>query len=294
MSFSSDIKQELSKINNLNKKELVKGELLGYLLTNNTSISGSKVKYKTESEYNINRFHKLLSNLNIDYEIEIQNNTYIITFQKGNYFDYMIYKEKHIELMGKHIDCSKKHEEFLKSIIRGSFLGSGSINDPNKKYHLEIIFSSENNCICIQNILKYFKIKVKLLKRNNKYSIYIKDGEKISDLLALIGANIAVLRFEEIRVVRDIRNNINRKVNCETANLNKTIHASVRQIEEINLIKKKGKFKLLSDSLQEIANLRLENPDTSLEDLGKMLSKPISKSGVNNRFKVLSVIAEEE
>jgi len=167
------------------------------------------------------------------------------------------------------------------------------MSDPTKKYHIEIILSSQNNAVYIKEILKRFGIAVKLLKRKKAYSLYIKDGEEISKLLAFMGASKAVLEFEQIRVVRDMRNNINRIVNCETANLNKTIGASVRQIEEIKLIQKKGKFELLSENLQEIAKLRLENPDISLEQLGEMLKNPISKSGVNNRLKTISQIAQD-
>ena len=123
--------------------------------------------------------------------------------------------------------------------------------------------------------------------------LYLKDGEEISNFLALIGANSSVLKFEEIRVIKETRNDINRKVNCETANLNKVINASIKQIEDIKLIKKKRKFASLPESLQEIANIRLENPDMPLSELGGLLKEPIGKSGVNHRLKRISEIAEE-
>ena len=124
-------------------------------------------------------------------------------------------------------------------------------------------------------------------------SLYLKEGEDISKLLAFIGANKAVLKFEEIRVLRDMRNNVNRIVNCETANLNKTINAALKQIDDIKYIKKMNKFNKLSKGLQEIANLRLNNSDTSLIELGKMLDNPIGKSGVNYRLKSISKFADE-
>ena len=125
-------------------------------------------------------------------------------------------------------------------------------------------------------------------------TLYLKDGEIISNFLALIGASSSVLKFEEIRVLREMKNNVNRIVNCETANLNKTINASIEQIEAIRKLKENGKFNNLSDNLKEIANLRLENPDMSLSDLGKKLDKPLGKSGVNYRLKKIMEIADEE
>ena len=131
------------------------------------------------------------------------------------------------------------------------------------------------------------QIKFKELERKNGYSLYIKEGEEISKFLAFIGANSSVLKFEEIRVIRDMKNNVNRKVNCETANLNKTINAAVKQIDAIKKIKARGNFENLSENLREIANLRLENPDASLVELGQMLKNPIGKSGVNHRLNQL-------
>ena len=293
MSFSSDVKEELSKISNLANKELVKAEFIGYLISGNANILKNKIRYATESSYNINRFNKLLNNLNIDYNINMQGNLYVITFRKEEKYDMLIYKENNIELENDLMLDIRKNEQILKSIVRGAFLGAGSLNDPNKKYHLEIILSSKQNQEYIYEMLSYFNIKVKKMSRKSGYSIYIKEGEEISKLLALIGANNAVLKFEEVRVLRDMRNNINRIVNCETANLNKTINAAVMQIEDIKYLKEKKEFDDLSDSLKEIAYLRINNPDASLVELGEMLDKPIGKSGVNHRLKKIQEIANE-
>ena len=129
--------------------------------------------------------------------------------------------------------------------------------------------------------------------KQNQYSIYIKEGEQISNFLALIGANKAVLQFEDIRIQKEMRGKVNRLVNCETANLNKTINASIEQIEAINKLKQKGEFNKLDDNLKEIANLRLEHPNVSLIDLGKMLRVPIGKSGVNYRLKKIVQISKD-
>jgi len=294
MSFSGEIKEELSKISNLANKELVKAEFIGYLLSNNICVMNNKIKYSTENEYNINRFNKILSNLNIDYDIAVQGKVYTITFKKKE-FEEVEYIDKVAQIKENcFMDMNiAKNEQFFKAIVRGAFLGGGSLNNPQNKYHLEILFGTKENAMYIRNLLKEFNIESKILERKNSYSIYIKEAEEISKLLALLGANKAVLNFEEIRVVRDTRNNINRLVNCETANLNKTINAAVAQIEAIKLLKKKKKFDELQDSLKEIAEVRLNNPEVSLVELGQMLDNPIGKSGVNHRLKKIIEIAEE-
>lgn len=187
----------------------------------------------------------------------------------------------------------KQDEQLARLCIREAFIKSGSINDPNKKYHLQIMFKTKKKAEEMQILLNNFNINAKIIKKEKDYMLYLKEGEEISNFLALIGANSSVIKFEEIRVLKETRNDINRLVNCETANLNKTINAAVKQIEDIKLIKKKNKFNSLPEGLKEIAELRIENPDVSLIELGKMLSEPIGKSGVNHRLKKLSAIADE-
>lgn len=278
MSFSSEVKEELSRLNTFGNKNLIYSELYGYILSGNVKAIKNKINFSTNSEYNINRFGKILSKLEIDYKIKIQGNNYIITCNK--------------ELLNfKDMQTSTVEEK--RAVIRGAFMGGGLINNPNSKYHLEITFNSEENQKIIQDIISDFNITTKSLVRKNGYSLYIKEGEIISDFLAVIGANTAVIRYEEIRVIKDKRNNINRIVNCETANLNKTIEASVLQVQAINLIKSKKKFDDLPDNLKEIAELRLKNPDANLVELGEMLGTPISKSGVNHRLNKILEIAKE-
>lgn len=270
-SFSKSVKEELSKLNNLSNKNLVKFELQGYLLTSNSN------KFVTENEYNINRFSKLLSNSGTeDFKIEMIGNKFCITTKKK------------IELNQEISDI-----EEAKAIVRGSFMGAGSITNPKSKYHLEIVFQTEENALKVNYILNHFRINSKVLKREKNYIIYIKEGEEISNFLAFIGANTSMLKFEENRVIRDVRNNVNRIVNCETANLNKIIKTSVKQIEDIKLIKIYNKLNGLSEGERELADLRIKNPEASLAELGKMLDNPISKSGVNHRLKVIKEKAEE-
>ena len=195
----------------------------------------------------------------------------------------MKYNKSEISL--KEDVVEQEDKECLKAIIKGLFLGSGSINNPENKYHLEIVLNQEENLEDSIKILEKLRIRSKKMTTKNKYSIYIKEGEEISKFLALIGANKAVMRFEEIRVQKEMKGKVNRLVNCETANLNKTLNASIEQIAAIKKLQKTGEFNKLNDNLKEIAKLRLENPDMSLTDLGKILKEPIGKSGVNYRLK---------
>lgn len=290
MSFSSDIKQELNNLKNLSNKETVKYELIGYLVSGNIDIEKSYIEYATESDYNINRFSKLLSNLNIDHNIDVSGKIFVIKV-KIKYLENFITIDKERIYIDETIIEENNNQENSRAIIRGMFLGSGSINNPENKYHLEITFSNNRNSELATKILEKLDIKVKKMIVKNKYYIYIKEGEEISKTLALIGANKAVMKFEEIRIQREMRGKVNRLVNCEYANLNKTINASVEQIAAINKLKQEGKYNKLNENLKEIAELRLENPDMSLVELGKKLKNPVGKSGVNYRLKKIMEIA---
>ena len=283
MSFSSDVKKEIGTINNLAKKEQLKHELIGYLISSNCEISKNKIKYATESDYNINRFSKVLANLEIEHDIEMNGKLFVIIADIPK-IDEIEVKKENIEIRDNEKLFAEK-EENRKAIIRGMFLGSGSINNPKNKYHFEISFSSQSNLKFAINLIEEFQIKLKKL--------IIKEGEEISKILALIGANKAVMKFEDIRIEHEIRGKINRLVNCETANLNKTLNASVEQIEAIEKLKKEKKFNKLNDNLKQIAELRIKYPDLPLTQLGKKLNPPIGKSGVNYRLKKIMEIANE-
>lgn len=302
MSFSSDLKEELSKISNLNKKDEVKYELIGYLISKNASVVKNNVRYATESEYNINRFSKLLRNLDIDNNIEFDGKSFIITFKVKNLIEEVEGVENQLQIRknGDFADIKTSLNEQNKNliidnckraIIRGAFLGAGSVNNPSKTYHLEINLSTKDNMEFLDEILKQCNIKCKKLENNN--SIYLKDGEEISSIIALFGASSSVLKFEDIRVQKEMNGKVNRIVNCQSANLNKTLNASVEQIDAIRRLQQSNKFNNLDDNLKEIALLRLEYPDMSLVELGKKLKEPLGKSGVNYRLKRIIKIAED-
>ena len=218
--------------------------------------------------------------MKIEYEPEIRGKCYVAKVSKKS-------------VMEKIGEYEQIQGELKKNIIKGAFLGSGSMNDPDKNYHLEIIFSKGKYSTFVKEICEDFGLKIKEIKVGDKIQLYLKESEEISKFLALIGANQAVLKLEEIRVMKDMKNNINRKVNCETANLNKTVDAALKQIDDIELIQKKGKFEELPKQLKDVAILRLENPDWSLKDIGLKMPEMLGKSGVNRRFQKLHEIAEE-
>jgi DNA-binding protein WhiA len=180
-----------------------------------------------------------------------------------------------------------------RAFIRGAFLVAGSISNPEKSYHFEIVCLSEERAEQLQALIHSFGPDAKIVQRKKYFIVYIKEGAQIVDMLNIMGAHNSLMNLENIRIVRDVRNNVNRKVNCEAANINKTVNAAVRQMEDIRYLDARKGLKALPDSLSAIAMLRLANPDASLKELGEMLQPPVGKSGVNHRLRKISRIAEE-
>ena len=179
-----------------------------------------------------------------------------------------------------------------RAFIRGAFLASGSMSDPAKTYHFEIVTTTMEKAEQIQSIICFFDIDAKIVIRKKYFVVYVKEGSQIVDLLNIMEAHVSLMELENVRILKEMRNSINRQVNCETANINKTVAAATKQIEDIQYIKDTIGFSKLSEGLEEIAKLRLEHPDASLKELGALLSPPIGKSGVNHRLRKLGEIAD--
>ena len=177
--------------------------------------------------------------------------------------------------------------------IRGAFLAAGSISDPKKSYHFEIVCTSEEKARQLILIINSFDMDAKMVLRKKYFVVYLKEGAQIVDLLNIMEAHVALMNLENVRILKEMRNSVNRQVNCETANIHKTVNAAVKQIEDIRYIEKTIGFEQLSEGLEEIARLRLEQPEATLKELGAMLSVPVGKSGVNHRLRKLSILAEE-
>jgi hypothetical protein len=184
-------------------------------------------------------------------------------------------------------DCCRR------AYLRGSFLGGGSVNDPAGTYHLEVVAGSEKHARFIGRLMRKFHLAPGISRRKKRYVVYLKESEQIVALLNITGAHSALLKFENARVCKDVRNHVNRLVNCETANLNKTVNAAVRQLENINLVKETIGLKNLPETIREVSELRLQYPDVNLRELGQLMFPPVGKSGINYRFRKLEEIAEK-
>jgi len=181
-----------------------------------------------------------------------------------------------------------------RSYLRGAFLAGGSVNNPEgSSYHLEIASMYEEHCLALCELANKFRLNARCIERKKGYVLYIKEGEKIIEMLNVIGAHQALLKFEDVRIMRDMRNSVNRIVNCETANLNKTIGAAVRQIENIKLLEQEVGLDSLPEKLREVAVIRLQYPDLNLKEVGEMLKGNVSKSGVNHRLRKIDEMAEK-
>ena len=194
------------------------------------------------------------------------------------------------ELQGESLlsrECCKR------AYIRGAFLVSGSLSDPAKHYHLEFVNYDKAAILLLRETIAHFAINMGITLRKGAHVLYVKDGERIALLLSIMGAHKLLMEFENVRIVKEVRNNINRKVNFETANLSKTVNAAVSQEADIKYILENGESGLFSRSLTDVAKLRLQYPSASLKEIGEMLSPPISKSAVNHRLRKISAIAEK-
>lgn len=180
-----------------------------------------------------------------------------------------------------------------RAFLRGAFLASGSMSHPEKSYHIEFVCATEEKAKQIQELMNSFDLDAKVILRKKSYIVYLKEGSQIVDLLNVMEAPVALMEMENVRILKEMRNSVNRKVNCETANINKTVSAFTRQSEDIRLIQSTSGFEELPEGLREIAELRLAYPEASLKELGNLLSEPLGKSGVNHRLRKLSEIAED-
>lgn len=181
-----------------------------------------------------------------------------------------------------------------RAYLRGAFLAGGSVNNPEgSSYHLEIYSMYEEHCQALCRLANEFDLNARCIERKKGFVLYIKEGEKIIEFLSLIGAHQALLRFEDVRIMKDMRNSVNRLVNCETANLNKTIGAAVRQIDNIRLLQKEVGLNNLPEKLREVAEIRLRHPDMNLKEVGDLLKGQVSKSGVNHRLRKIDELAEK-
>lgn len=309
MSFSSIAKNEICR-KNIENKCCALSELSALIRTTGTiSLNGRRnisIHFSTENAAIARRIYsllKMLYNEHADVESRKTNrlkrgNSYKIKFHGDTHKllkDSNVITENKINLLNFNSgipfnlledDCCKR------AYIRGVFLGCGSLSDPEKNYHLEFVNNNENHARDFSKLLTYYELTARIVNRKNYFVNYIKESEQIVDLLNIIGAYNSLLKIENIRVVKGMRNSVNRIINCETANLTKTVDASVRQLSSIRKIRDTVGLEKLPAPLQLLAQARLNNPEASLKELGNLLNPSIGKSGVNHRLRKIENIAE--
>ena len=308
MSFSGEIKEELSTLvpaaHHCRLAETAAILLFcGKIIL--TETDSCCVKIQTENLPVARKYFTLLrKTFNMRAEVSVRKSREI------RYYSIVIRCDKDARrlLAGTHLmnpdghidgDIRQIHNSLLKqnccrrSFIRGAFLAAGSVSDPEKSYHFEIVCTAPEKARQLQELLASYDVDAKVVLRKRHYVVYIKEGSQIVELLGLMGAHISLMQLENVRIVKEMRNSVNRKVNCETANLNKTVSAAVRQAEDIRYIQEKIGLDKLPMDLEETARLRLEHTEASLKELGDMLSPKVGKSGVNHRLRKLSQIADD-
>lgn len=303
MSFSNDVKNEVSRIEDEDRCcELA--ELFGLLkISGSVSLQGKKVgiNFITENAALARRMLRLLKdNFNVQTEVVITRSRRL---KKNNRYQVRVIPSEEARLALRNLQLLAPLEEgklqllkkvcCRKAFLRGIFLAGGSVNKPLSDYHLELVSDNEEMAQLILHIMQRFSLSAKMIDRKKDYIVYIKEGNAVTGFLSIIGAYNSLLEFENIRIVKEMRNNVNRIVNCETANLNKVVHAAVKQIACIKYISETKGLHELPILLKEAADLRLAHQEAPVGELAAMCEKPVSKSGFNHRLKRLEKIAEE-
>ncbi len=318
MSFSSDVKEELSlQISSARHCRLAElSAILSYEGHIIRSEKGFYLKLQTENLVVARKYFTLIrKTFNINNDVSVKTNK---SLNKSSVYTLLIRKSEDVtrilqatKLPVNDINLRSEKAEYhneriglasqlifqnaccKRAFIRGAFLSSGSMSDPKKAYHLEIVVSDVHKAEQLRDMIQTFSIDAKIVVRKKNHVVYIKEGSQIVDLLNVMEAHIALMNLENVRILKEMRNSINRQVNCEAANINKTVTAASKQMEDILYIRDTVGLGDLADGLEDIARLRIDYPEASLKELGAMLIPPIGKSGVNHRLRKLSMIADQ-
>ena len=305
MSFTVQIKEEISHAERT-KSERLAG-LSGYI-RNNANITKNKVTMTTENKFIVERVTDGIKDFyNTKSQIDVIEN---LNFSKKELYQITI-KDNLDEIL-KDLCILDDKGEFIKTVpnylvggneeirgyLRGVFSATGSINDPKtSRYHMELLVKEAEEAVFVQKLLNIFDLNAKILNRDKGYMIYIKEAEKISDFLKILGANKAVMYYEDVRVYRDKKNKTNRLNNCEQANMDKVIQTASSQLEDIEIIEENDGVVLLDDKVKEVLNYRKKYPEASLKELAEIISietnKPITKSGLNHRLRKIKELADK-
>ena len=274
MSFSSDIKEELARQYSKAKHCQI-AELAAMIMQEGRiSMNPYSLSFDTENPMLLEKYAILLKrgfDIDVSKELESQDCKRIVDAIQGLYLEKV---------------CCKR------AFIRGAFMASGSMSDPNKAYLFEIVCRTPEQAARLQELMREIETEPKIVERKNHYVVYLKDGSQIVDMLNVMEAYVSLMNLENVRILKEMRNSVNRKVNCETANIGKTVTAAVKQITDIELIRDTNGLDSLPIPLREMAMVRLEHPEAPLKDLGQYMDPPVGKSGINHRLRKLAVIAD--
>lgn len=298
MSFSSEVKEELvHQISSARHCQIA--ELTALLLTNGSRFHPD-IHLKTENFRVVKKFCQLIYRIfGISCQVRVRTYTEhknatqyeALVLDGGNTAQILnackLTDSHRLNHLVVQKDCCKR------AFLRGAFLTSGSVNNPEKSYHFEIACEYAALAEDIREIMNFFDLEGKIVRRKKYHVVYLKEGSMIVDALNVMEAHRALMNMENVRVLKDVRNQTNRKVNCDLANINKTLTAAGRQLEDIRYIEQRKGFGSLNEGLRQIAELRLQEPEVPLKELGELLQPPVSKSGVNHRLRKLSEIAED-
>ena len=310
MSFSGEVKEELTKHISASRHCQI-AELAAMLHFSGEFLETEGKKrlvFHTENQSVIRKYFTLLKktfNIESDVSQETSENigrshTYCFVLDEETLVYKVLQIVKLVDAGGEAIDFTQPVNTMLiknsccqRAFLRGAFLTAGSMSDPEKSYHLEFVCTNEMQAMQLRDLIQGFQVEAKIVLRKKYYVVYLKEGSGIADLLNIMEAHVSLMEFENFRIVKEMRNSINRRVNCEAANITKTVNASSKQIEDILLIRDNYGFHNLQDSLREMAEIRLEYPDATLKELGQYLNPPVGKSGVNHRLRRLSELADK-
>ena len=305
MSFSSHVKEELSR--QMSPARHCRIAELGAIVSCCGHIGGQeesvrKLRIQTENITVARKCFTLLQKtFNINAEISVKRNAYL---KKNRIYTLYVRSGKEADRVLQALKLSVEDGEVLadsliiqqsccrRAFLRGAFLASGSISDPEKFYHLEIVAAGRKRAEQLRDVINSFSMDAKIVPRKKYFVVYLKEGNQIVDLLNIMEAYVSLMELENVRIVKEMRNSINRQVNCETANIHKTVSAAVAQIEAIEYIRDTIGLEGLPEGLAEIARIRLEQPEATLKELGAALDPPVGKSGVNHRLRKLKAIAD--
>lgn len=282
MSFSGSVKEEL--LGHISKSRHCQlAELAAFLNFSGRVIHGKErdfLSFESENEELVRKYFTLAKKT---YNIK----TSISDVEEREITGNLFHEDLSVKNSYLQNACCKR------AFIRGAFLTSGSMSDPEKAYHFEIVCNREDRAEQLRDIMNSFGMEAKIVSRKKSYVVYLKEGEQIVDILNIMEAPVALMNLENIRILKEMRNSVNRQVNCETANIHKTVSAAVKQIEDIEYLREKVGLEHLPLPLREMAYVRLEHPDAPLKELGTYLVPAVGKSGVNHRLRKLGIMAED-